>query len=70
MMSGGKDEEEEELERERLKEECENRALKNKLWRERRERERLGIPENSKKKVDKNMRNERMESELECRNCR
>ena len=68
MMSGGKDEEEEALEKERLKEECEDRAIKNKLWRERRERERLGIPE--KKKVDKDLRNEKFGSEMKCKNCR
>ena len=44
MMSGGGDEEEEEREKERLREESENRAMKNKLWRERREMERLEIP--------------------------
>lgn len=69
LMSGGKDEEEEEAERERLTEECENRAAKNKLWRESRERERLGIPEKSKKKVDKNRRNEKLGSEMICKNC-
>jgi len=68
VMMSGKDEEEEELEKERLKEECEERAIKNKLWREKRERERLGIPE--KKKVDKNLRNEKFGSEMRCKNCR
>eukprot|EP00092_Neocalanus_flemingeri_P017147 GFUD01018544.1.p1 GENE.GFUD01018544.1~~GFUD01018544.1.p1 ORF type:complete len:417 (-),score=122.09 GFUD01018544.1:341-1591(-) len=69
MMSGGRDEEEEEKERERLKEEFEIRAEKNKLWRESRERERLGIPDKSKKKVDKNLRNEKIGCELVCQNC-
>ena len=68
VMMSGKDEEEEELEKERLKEECEERAIRNKLWREKRERERLGIPE--KKKVDKNLRNEKFGSEMRCKNCR
>jgi len=68
VMMSGKDDEEEELEKERLKEECEERAIKNKLWREKRERERLGIPE--KKKVDKNLRNEKFGSEMKCKKCR
>ena len=56
--------------RERIKEECEERVNKNKEWRERRERERLGVPEVFTKKVDKKLRNEKVREELVCRNCR
>ena len=70
MASGAKDEEELAAERERIKEECEERVNKNKEWRERRERERLGVPEVFTKKVDKKLRNEKVREELVCRNCR
>lgn len=70
LFFGGRDEEEDE-EMERKREQQKERAERNKKWRERRDMEQNGDPEDTKDyKVDKDERNRRMQDELTCSNCR
>jgi len=69
VIGGGGDEDKERKEKEQSKEESETRAEKNKLWRDRREREKFGIPDESKIRVNKDLRNEKLRAELVCQNC-